>query len=194
MKDLKSKQSDKSFNFLTFSGRVFPETGLDADHLHYHQHHHLHQVPDPLQRSLPSLPGPAYNIKSNPDFVEATFVFPNRNDTRPLKPSSLIGQSLGVPPLPLVEPLVIDAAARVNKPEIPIPSVRMKKEEAEVRLPEFGGRKSSLELSKNNLMNKITPPAAAAAPGNVLPKTVDPLRQNGNVLRRNDEGDGFTWV
>ena len=62
----------------TYAGR---DLDSDVEHHHYHRHEHFHHDKEGHHepRSLQP-PGPAYNVHSNPDFVEATFVFPNRQD------------------------------------------------------------------------------------------------------------------
>ena len=53
-------------------------------HSHYHNHQHFHHPSDPASpRSISiSRPDdiPAYHVKSSPDVVEATFIFPNKRD------------------------------------------------------------------------------------------------------------------
>lgn len=97
------------------TGRVYPEVGgvgggggfgQEADQLHYHHHQHVHKYDQSQGRSLVPPPGPGYKIKSNPDFVEATFVFPNRHSNTSHVP--LQSQDL--------EEAVIEAAARVSQP------------------------------------------------------------------------------
>ena len=65
------------------SGREIPDDlGAHLHHFHRHEHFH-HEGSDVNHRSASSgvdaHHGPAYNIKSNRDYVEATFVFPNKN-------------------------------------------------------------------------------------------------------------------
>ena len=54
---------------------------LTHSHYHNHQHYHSHSSDDKKSsRSISYQPEqvPAYQVKSNPDVVEATFVFPNK--------------------------------------------------------------------------------------------------------------------
>lgn len=75
---------------------------------HYHRHEHFYPNNDdndddnvrsnskkPRMMSMDNNHGPSYNVRANPDYVEATFVFPNRKDDPPfINTTTVLGQSL----------------------------------------------------------------------------------------------------
>ena len=83
--DAKKYIVNHSLQFSFFSGRRHGDDRAEADRTHYHHHDHFHhhngETSSSAYRSLPST---GYSIKGNPDFVEATFVFPNNKTVRPV--------------------------------------------------------------------------------------------------------------
>ena len=52
---------------------------LKVSHFHHHEHFYNEEVRS-KSRMLPLKPGPSYKVHANPDWVEATFIFPNDSE------------------------------------------------------------------------------------------------------------------
>ena len=48
-------------------------------HYHHHRHFHYHEPRSMQTKDTPNLP--AYNLRANSKYVEATFLFPHKNET-----------------------------------------------------------------------------------------------------------------